>query len=63
MEWPILTEVHFWAAPLRIGHHKEPHKTPPPPLPAPRFQDKDKMWEFKNRHTSTRHVNACLTGA
>ena len=40
-EWSILTEVHFWAAPLRIGHHKEPLNAlqrPPPPPPPLRFQ-------------------------
>ena len=61
MEWSILTEVHFWAAPLRIGHHKEPLNALQ--RPSPPSLSRYKMWDFKNRHTNTRHVKACLAGA
>ena len=60
MVWSALKEVHFWAAPPSIGHYREPLIGPPPPLP-PLLRYK--MWEFKNRHTNTRHVKACLAGA
>ena len=39
--------------PARIGCYRE---IPPPPTPPSRY----KIREFKNKHTNTRHVKACL---
>ena len=56
--YPELKEVSFCAVPPRIDYYRE---SPPPPHATP--PSRYKIWEFKNKHTNSRHVKACLAGA